>query len=195
MNDFIAFLRLGFGHIASLGALDHLLFLLALAVVYRFRDWRSLLLAISAFTVGHSVTLGLAVTSVVRFPTAWVEFLIPVTIVATSVSNLVSLRSARVASPRVLLVGFFGLVHGAGFATYLRALSLDSIAVPLIGFNVGIEIAQVVVVGTFWSLMLLVERLADAPIAGRWTPYEARVLVISSVVALVSTGWVAVRLP
>ncbi|HEU4993963.1 MAG TPA: HupE/UreJ family protein [Gemmatimonadaceae bacterium] len=195
MSDFVAFVRLGFGHIVSLDAMDHLLFLVALAVVYRVGEWRSLLWAISAFTVGHSITLALAVTNVVRFPTEWIEFLIPVTIVATAVANIISLRDARVSSPRVILVGLFGLIHGAGFATYLRELFLESIAIPLAGFNVGIEIGQIAVVAVCWSLMLAVDGAARKKLRDRWTPYQARVLVVSSVVAVVSTAWLAARVP
>ena len=145
MSDFLAFAQLGFRHIVSLDALDHLLFLLALAAVYHLRDWRSLVWAVSAFTVGHSVTLALAVTELMVLPSDVIEMLIPATIVATALANLVTIRAPRAERStvwRVVLVGFFGLIHGAGFANYLRELFMESIAVPLLGFNVGIEIGQ-----------------------------------------------------
>lgn len=201
MSDFLAFAQLGFRHIVSPDALDHLLFLLALAAVYRFRDWRALVWAVSAFTVGHSVTLALAVTNVVVFPSAVIEVLIPVTIVATALANLATLRAdgGRVAgakSSRILLVGFFGLIHGAGFANYLRELFMQSIAVPLVGFNVGIEIGQLIVVASLWSALALMDRVAAPALEmRRWSPFQARVVVVSSAVAVVSTTWVASRLP
>src|SRR3989441_211181 len=88
MSELRAFIPLGFRHIADFEAMDHILFLLALAATYRARDWRNSLWVISAFTIGHSVTLGLAVTGAVALPAALVEFLIPLTIVATCVENL-----------------------------------------------------------------------------------------------------------
>ena len=83
MSELAAFAQLGFRHIVSIEAMDHILFLLALAAIYRPRDWRDALWVVTSFTVGHSITLALAVTGVVTLPTALIEFLIPVTIVAT----------------------------------------------------------------------------------------------------------------
>src|SRR4051812_13915485 len=147
MSELATFIQLGFRHIVDVSAMDHILFLLALAAIYRFRDWRSALWVITAFTVGHSITLALAVTGVVRLPSAIIEFLIPVTIVATGIENLIASgrRQPRRGWYRALLAGMFGLVHGAGFANYLTALFVTKIALPLFGFNVGIELGQLVV--------------------------------------------------
>jgi hypothetical protein len=196
MSDLLAFAQLGFRHIVSLDAVDHLLFLLALAATYRFRDWDALVWAVSAFTVGHSVTLALAVTNVLVLPSDVIEFLIPATIVATAAANLAALRSSGVARPRVLLVGLFGLIHGAGFANYLRELFMESIGLPLLGFNVGIELGQLVVLGVIWAALPVIDRLAKASFESpQWTPYRVRVLAVSLAVAVVSTGWAAERLP
>src|SRR2546422_5953590 len=146
MSELQAFITLGFRHIADFEAMDHILFLLALAAIYRARDWRNSLWVISAFTIGHSVTLGLAVTGAVALPAALVEFLIPLTIVATCVENLLVRDRAHAwwgGRYRPVFAGAFGLVHGAGFANYLRDLFVAPIAVPLFGFNVGIELGQV----------------------------------------------------
>src|SRR5438093_2085929 len=89
MTDFSTFVQLGFRHIVDIEAMDHILFLVALAAIYRFRDYRRVLGVITAFTAGHSITLALAVTGFVTLPSAVIEFLIPVTIVATGVENLV----------------------------------------------------------------------------------------------------------
>ena len=117
MSDLLAFLQLGFRHIADPAALDHMLFLLALAAIYRGRDWRSAAWVVTAFTAGHSVTLALAVTGALRLQTPVIEFLIPVTIVATGIENL--LVRDRASAPlggryRPVFAGVFGLVHGAG---------------------------------------------------------------------------------
>ena len=125
MSELLTFIQLGFRHITNLQAMDHILFLLALAAIYRPRDWRNALWVVTAFTVGHSITLALAVTGAVVLPIKLIEFLIPVTIVATCIENLI-VRD-RATAPlkgryRPIFAAVFGLVHGAGFADYLRNL-------------------------------------------------------------------------
>src|SRR5215813_4693338 len=140
MSELLAFISLGFHHIVNPEAADHILFLLALAAIYRPEDWRQALWVVTAFTVGHSITLALAVTNELVLPTAWIEFLIPVTIVATGLENLLVRDRAHTlwgGRYRPVFSGVFGLVHGAGFANYLRGLFVDRVAVPLFGFNVG----------------------------------------------------------
>jgi hypothetical protein len=200
LSGLTAFIQLGFGHIVALDAKDHILFLVALAAIYRFREWRSALIVISAFTIGHSVTLALAVTHPVLLPRpALVEFLIPMTIVATGIENIAGrgFRERPVHTRvRVLLAGCFGLVHGAGFADYLRSLFVDSIALPLFGFNVGIELGQVVVLTAAFTLLVGVDRsivvLARQPAA---RGLRLRVLAVSCVVTIMGSVWAAERLP
>jgi hypothetical protein len=200
MSEFFAFLQLGFLHITDLRGADHILFLVVLAAIYRFRDWRELLWVVTAFTVGHSVTLALAVTGVLALPTELIEFLIPVTIVATGVENL--LVADRASAPwrgryRPVFAGVFGLVHGAGFANYLRSLFVDRLAVPLLGFNVGIEVGQiavlVVITALFAGLDGLLTRLR-APLASP-SPFRLRVVSVSLLVAVVAAGWAVERSP
>ena len=196
MSELATFFQVGFRHIVSVDAMDHVLFLLVLAAVYRARDWRHALWVVSAFTVGHSITLALAVTGAVRLPTAVIEFLIPITIVATCVGNLVVTDRAhapRVARYRPLFAGVFGLVHGAGFASYLRDLFVDRIALPLLGFNLGIEAGQIVVLLAAAGAFALVDAgLRAAPVR---TPLRLRVVMVSSCVAVVASVWAAQRSP
>ena len=193
-------MQLGFRHITNLQAMDHILFLLALAAIYRPRDWRNALWVVTAFTVGHSITLALAVTGALVLPIRLIEFLIPVTIVATCIENLI-VRD-RATAPlrgryRPIFAVVFGLVHGAGFADYLRNLFLDRIALPLFGFNVGIELGQIVVlvlaagflVGADWVIRHVRASLA-APSALR-----VRVVLVSSVVMVIATRWAIERNP
>jgi hypothetical protein len=200
MSELISFIRLGFRHITDLEAMDHILFLVALAAIYRGRDWRDSLWVISAFTVGHSITLALAVTGTLLLPTRIIEFLIPVTIVATGLENLVVTNRARAPLAgryRPVFAGVFGLVHGAGFANYLRELFSGSIALPLFGFNVGIELGQLVV--------LLVAGLGLAALdhvfglaTSRWpllSPYRIRVIAVSLAVVAAATAMAASRTP
>lgn len=209
MSDFTAFVQLGFRHIVSMDALDHLLFLLALAAVYDIRDWRAMLWAASAFTIGHSLTLALAAANLLVLSTPVIEFLIPVTIVLTAVANLLAVRRGdRGARPPVVLMGAFGLVHGAGFANYLRSLFVDSIAVPLLGFNVGIELGQLIVLVVMFSAFALLDRTGRAaPFllfggGGRarrflegWPVPRLRAVALSSGVAIVAAAWAIERSP
>jgi hypothetical protein len=196
MSELATFFQVGFRHIVSVEAMDHVLFLLVLAAIYRFRDWRDALWVASAFTVGHSVTLALAVTGAVRMPTAVIEFLIPVTIVATCVENLGVTDRTRApwgGRYRPVFAGVFGLVHGAGFANYLRDLFVDRVAVPLLGFNLGIEAGQVVVLLAAFAAFSAVDAgLRAAPVR---TPLRARVVMVSSCVAVIASVWAAQRAP
>jgi len=155
MNSvFQIYLQLGFLHICTPRAADHLTFLLALCAPYVLADWRRLLTLVTSFTVGHSLTLALATLGVVAFRPALIEALIPVTIMVTALVNLrgadqvIARRSPVLAvAPNALALGF-GLIHGLGFSSYLRAL-LGPTSRPireLFAFNVGVEVGQVLVV-------------------------------------------------
>jgi len=199
MADLTTFIQLGFRHITDLEAMDHILFLLALAAIYRPRDWRSALWVVTAFTAGHSVTLALAVSGVVRFPAALIEFLIPVTIVATCIENIVVADRQRApmhGNYRPVFAGVFGLVHGAGFANYLRDLFADQIAIPLFGFNVGIELGQIVVLCMTALVLLMVDRLISiARQRGGIPVLRLRILAVSSIVLVVAARWAVERTP
>ena len=199
MADLTTFIQLGFRHITDLEAMDHILFLLALAAIYRPRDWRSALWVVTAFTAGHSVTLALAVSGVVRFPAALIEFLIPVTIVATCIENIVVADRQRApmhGNYRPVFAGVFGLVHGAGFANYLRDLFADQIAIPLFGFNVGIELGQIVVLCMAALVLLMVDRLISiARQRGGIPVLRLRILTVSSIVLVVAARWAVERTP
>jgi len=198
MSELAAYITLGFRHITDLEAMDHILFLFALAAIYRLRDWRDSLWVVTAFTVGHSVTLALAVTGRLVLPTRLIEFLIPVTIVATCLDNLIpSFQGVRTVSRyRPVFAGVFGLVHGAGFANYLRSMFVDQIALPLFGFNVGIELGQLVVLAIAAAALAALDR-AFALVAPR--PGESvlrlRVVAVSAVVALIAARWAVERSP
>ena len=155
---------------------------------------------ISAFTVGHSVTLVLAVTNILTLPSNVVEFLIPVTIVVTGIENLVlreRAASGRHARHRPILAGLFGLVHGAGFAGYLKSLFVAQIALPLLGFNIGIELGQLVVLiaaaGAFWLVDAALKLLPVRRISRN--VYVARLVAVSAAIVVVASGWAIERLP
>ena len=204
MSELATYIQLGFRHIVDVEAMDHILFLVALAAIYRPRDVRQALWVVTAFTVGHSITLGLAVTQVARFPAALIEFLIPVTIVATGIENLIASarRRAGIQSRyRPIFAGVFGLVHGAGFANYLSAMFVTHVALPLFGFNVGIELGQVVILAAAAVCLALLDRAIDAGIAVAkrpgvdWPALRLRVVSVSLVVVAVASRWAVERNP
>lgn len=164
MNDFAFFFTLGWQHIISWDALDHLLFIAALTAIYLVKDWKQVAILVTAFTIGHSVTLALSVYDTVRVSSKWVEFMIPLTIVVTAFLNLLH-RDYSKASLRMnyFLAFFFGLIHGLGYANTIRFMLMKGqlIGMPLFGFNVGLEVGQLLVVGAILSASyLLVNKLS-----------------------------------
>ncbi len=204
MSELATYIQLGFRHIVDIEAMDHILFLVALAAIYRPRDVRQALWVITAFTIGHSITLGLAVTGLVHFPTALIEFLIPVTIVATGVENLIvsaRRRSGMQSRYRPVFAGVFGLVHGAGFANYLSAMFVTHVALPLFGFNVGIELGQIVILAAAAMVLALIDRAIAAAIAvarqpgAQWPALRLRIVGVSLLVVVVASRWAVERRP
>jgi len=163
MTDVGFYFSLGWEHIISSDALDHQLFIAALAAIYVLKDWRQVLILVTAFTIGHSLTLALSVLDLVRVSTDWVEFLIPITIVVTALSNL---RQTSF-SPKKIRINyffalFFGMIHGLGFANAIRFTLIDSQSLgwSLLGFNLGLEVGQIVVVLAILLVGTLIINLA-----------------------------------
>ena len=150
MNDFGLYFEIGYKHIADWKALDHILFVMALTIRYQFSDWRKLLILVTAFTIGHSITLALSVFNLVQYSVKWIEFLIPVTIVITAISNVFVKKFVfKSRFPLIYFLAlFFGLVHGLGFSSYLKSLlgSDKNIVGQLLAFNVGLEVGQLLIV-------------------------------------------------
>ena len=149
MQDFYLYFELGWQHILDWQGYDHILFVLALCGVYTISDWKKVLILVTAFTIGHSITLALSVFSVLSTNTALIEFLIPVTIVITALVNIVNKRP----KPRGLKIKYalalcFGLIHGMGFSNYLKSLlgKSTNIAWELLSFNLGLEVGQIAIV-------------------------------------------------
>ena len=165
MSIFELYLKLGYHHIVEFAAFDHILFLVALSAVYTLKDWKHVLILITAFTIGHSITLALATLRVIIIGAKLVEFLIAVTILLSALANIFykgNQFSKKLHLYKYLMALFFGLVHGLGFSDYLLSLlgKEQSIVEPLLAFNLGVEGGQLVIDVVILSLTtLLVEKL------------------------------------
>lgn len=155
MSEFQLYFLLGKDHILDYAnGYDHILFVVALCAVYLARDWKRILILVTAFTIGHSITLALATLDLISVRPELVEFLIPLTIFITAFANLFR-KDENVLQKRIqanyVLALFFGLIHGMGFSNYLKAiLGKDhSIVTQLLAFNLGLEFGQIIIVGIF----------------------------------------------
>jgi hypothetical protein len=188
MNDFTFYFKLGWQHIISPEAADHLLFILALSAIYLVNNWKQVLVLVTAFTIGHSLTLALSVYDILKVKSAMVEFLIPLTIMATAFFNLLQ----RDFSPRSLrlnyfLALFFGLIHGLGFANTIRFMLARSqgIGLPLFSFNIGLEAGQILVVLLILLISFMVINKAGLP--RRWWVWTI------SIAGFFCAGWMAIQ--
>jgi len=163
MSLFELYFTLGLQHIADLKGYDHILFILILCAVYSLKEWKRVLILVTAFTIGHSLTLALATLDLVRVDGDLIEFLIPLTIFVTALVNVIQRKQKVSALQHYLKYGaalFFGLIHGLGFSNYLRSLlgAEKGLVLPLFSFNVGIEVGQILIVVI---IMLLTKVVVD----------------------------------
>ena len=156
MDELGVYLHIGFKHIVDWKALDHILFVLLLTLRYQWLDWKKLLILVTSFTIGHSITLALSTFNWINIPSDLIEFLIPVTILSTAISNYwVKSFDFKSKYPLIYFLAlFFGLVHGLGFSSYLKSMlgKEESIFGPLLAFNLGLEIGQLLIV----SIILII---------------------------------------
>lgn len=150
MNDFMLYLKMGLFHVLDIKAYDHILFLIVLAVVFGFVDWKKVFWLVTLFTIGHSISLTLSAFEIIQIKVEIIEFLIPVTIFITGVTNIFNAKkiSKTKDSVNLFFALFFGLIHGLGFSNYFRGMigREDDKLVPLAEFALGIEIAQIIIV-------------------------------------------------
>lgn len=191
MNDFIFYFKIGWQHIINITALDHIFFIAALAAIYMLKDWRQVLILVTAFTIGHAITLVLSAKDLIHVNSNWVEFLIPCTIVFTAVSNLF-LKKFTSKSIRInyFLALFFGLIHGLAFASTLKWLLAEdqSFVVAWLSFSAGLELGQMFIV---FIILLLAQVLVGYLKLNRryW------VIIISVIVLGLAMGMAIERWP
>ncbi len=168
MSLFELYFKLGLQHIADLKGYDHILFILTLCAVYSLKEWKKVLVLVTAFTIGHSLTLALATLDLIRMDGDLIEFLIPLTIFVTAIANLFVRKqkgNSGLYYLRYAAALFFGLIHGLGFSNYLRSLlgSERGLVLPLFSFNVGIEVGQIIIVSLIMLLTKVVVDLLGLP--------------------------------
>ncbi len=160
MDPIDFYLKLGFEHLANIQAYDHILFLVALCAVYRIEQWRKILVLVTAFTIGHSITLALVSFDIFSIPSNIIKFLIPLTILLTALHNVIGKTTAEKSikmKGKYLMALFFGLIHGMDFSNYFKALIMNNedLIIPLFGFNIGIELGQLLIVVFIVSIAFL----------------------------------------
>jgi predicted membrane protein len=149
MSDFWLYFKLGLEHVLDWKAYDHILFLIALSATYTILSWKRLLVLVSLFTIGHSISLLLANYEIVRVSSRVIEFLIPLSILIAALYNLYASKNqkAEKKSGLILIITiFFGLIHGFGFAAYYKMINIDGGILPLLEFALGVEASQIIIV-------------------------------------------------
>ncbi|WP_258104220.1 HupE/UreJ family protein [Marinoscillum sp. MHG1-6] len=164
MNEFNFYIIQGIQHITDPAGIDHMLFVITLCAVYELKEWKQTLILVTAFTIGHSLTLALAVLDIVSINQDLVETLIPITILLTSIHNVYQKRALRSRiSWNYVLALAFGLIHGLGFSNYLRAMMMgisdSGIIQPLLAFNLGVEFGQGIIVACFMLILFVATKL------------------------------------
>jgi hypothetical protein len=163
MGIFELYLRLGFQHIIDFNGYDHIVFVLVLCAGYSSKQITKVLLLITAFTIGHSITLALATFKIISISSNLIEFLIPLTILVTAISNVLPIKTGNRRFIYILTL-FFGLIHGLGFSNYLKELlgRESNIFMPLLAFNLGIELGQIVILMVYFVMLLITVHLFKA---------------------------------
>lgn len=193
---FKIYLTLGVEHILDVQAYDHLLFLITLCVVYLLSDWRQVLILATAFTLGHSLTLGLSSANKISINSSWIEFLIPATIFLTAIFNLLfqksSVNISRRNTLRYVTVLFFGLIHGLGFSNFFRSTLIpgqeDKFLWRLFSFNLGVEVGQVVIILVFLLVANVIVRRIGLPQKYWVVGWSSLALVASAIMMSMRIG-------
>lgn len=164
---FSLYLELGFEHITDINGYDHILFLMTIVSIYLIKDWKKVLTLITAFTIGHSISLALATFKLVQVNSNLIEFLIPVTILISAVYNLINKTNTKNKQIlKYIIAMFFGLIHGLGFSNYLQTLlgTNQNIISSLFAFNLGLEMGQIAIVIIYLSTVSILVKTTKVPL-------------------------------
>lgn len=162
-GTFISFFQSGWDHIADIHAYDHLLFVMTLCAAFKLNQWKQILVIITAFTIGHSITLILSSFEIIPSNTSIIDLIIPFTIMITAISNIKNYQSEGRLSNRNIkysIALLFGLIHGLAFASNFKVMMFNSnIILPLFAFNLGIEIGQIFIVAIFMTSLFFYSKI------------------------------------
>lgn len=163
---FQTYLELGFKHILDPNAYDHVMFIIALCIIYPLNSWKKVLILVTAFTIGHSLTLALSTLQLVNISSDLIETLIPITIIISAVLNIIN-QSPNNAKQKMqyAIALLFGLIHGLGFSNYLKSLldEEEGILGPLFSFNLGVEFGQLIIVLITMLISYLLTEILKLP--------------------------------
>jgi len=181
MTDFWFYLEEGVDHILDPEGLDHFYFIISFCLLYTFKDWKKILGLVTAFTVGHCITLFLSGLDKLAIDSDLVEFLIPITILLSCLNNFWIIIKDKTSKTQLtttyIILLVFGLIHGLGFSNYIKRMIFDdeSIVVPLLGFNTGIELAQLIIIAGFLALISLASLLLKSNI--KWVKFSVNAII------------------
>ncbi len=190
MNNFNLFFVEGIRHITDLNGMDHILFIAALCLQYLLSDWKKLLMLITAFTLGHTLTLALSTLDIISVPSAITEFVIALTILLTAANNFRYGQQSRHSRYIYIMACLFGLIHGLGFSTLLKSmLGRDAgIITELFAFNLGLEVGQLAIL----AVLLFISYIFVARLRIRRKAY---IITLSAAIAIVSANMAIDRYP
>ncbi len=192
MNDFTLWFTTGIEHITDLNGYDHILFVTLLVISYPIKDWKKLLLLVTGFTIGHSISLALSVTNFIKAPQNVIEVLIVATIFITAIYHAINFRQSGEKKPWMILalITLFGGIHGLGFSYLLHSMlgHEQSLALPLLYFNLGLEVGQLIIVAIVLVFSLLLTSVFKCP-------FKIYKLSLSCIIALITLKMFVERLP
>ncbi len=197
--NFGLYLNLGLEHITDPLGYDHILFILAMSANYMLREWKKLLILVTAFTIGHSLALAMAMLKIVPVNAAFIEFLIPLSIFITCLLNINKPLSNQISFLNInkgknlmnyfIILGF-GLIHGLGFSNFLKETLVEneSLFIPLLAFNLGLEIGQIFILGIFLIFnFIILEVLRKQP--RDWSIFISGAIASLSFLMLLEKTW------
>ncbi|NNC84422.1 MAG: hypothetical protein HKN79_12680 [Flavobacteriales bacterium] len=164
MSEFNTFFQIGLDHILDIGAYDHLLFIVSLLIVYRLKDFTEIIKVLTAFTLGHAISVAAGALRFTPLSEAWVEFLIPLSILIMAIYHMIWGKGRRAVV--YVITTLFGIIHGLAYAREFLVMMQDAgeILMPLLAFNLGVEVAQI---GIGLLFLVLMELLTRATIVER----------------------------
>lgn len=191
MSSFWLYFQLGIEHILDINGYDHILFVVALCAIYTIKDWKNVLILVTAFTIGHSITLAMSTFNLIRINGSIIEFLIPVTIFITAISNIARpdqiIHKSKV-SVNYAYALFFGLIHGMGFSNYLKGiLGRDaSIVNQLLAFNLGLELGQIVIVIIYILVSFVFIKIFNVA-KNKWSLITSSMIMVIAITMMIET--------